>query len=305
MSLRLRLLNQLLGLVAPPIQSRTTDPFAARVNFDRIARLFRRPPNVLHLVDAGPVPLHWVSARRRRIDWVILYLNGGAYLTGSPLTHFALVARIARMTGLQAVMPGYRLAPEHPAPAAFDDAVAAHARLLAKGFAPERIILAGDSAGGGLALALLADLCARNLTPAGLFAFSPWTDLALTGESLVSHADFDWIVPTGQIREAVDLVLAGGDPRDPRVSPLYAAFHRPPPVFFQVGSREMLRDDSRRMAEVLRQAGGQVIVEEWPECPHVWQMLDGYLPEAREALLHTADFVARLVSSSSPPPAGS
>ncbi len=181
MSRRLRLLNLFLGLVAPPLQSRTTDPFDARVNFDRLSRLFRRPPYVLHLVDSGPVPMHWVSVRRQRIDWVILYLNGGAYLTGSPLTHFALVARIAKMTGLQAVMPAYRLAPEHPAPAAFDDVVAAHARLLAIGFAPERIILAGDSAGGGLALALLADLCRRGLAPAGLFAFSPWTDLALTG----------------------------------------------------------------------------------------------------------------------------
>ncbi len=122
---------------------------------------------------------------------------------------------------------------------------------------------------------------------------------------MVSHADFDPIVPTDQVREAVDLVLAGSDPRDPRVSPLYAKFENPPPVFIQVGTREMLLDDSRRMAEVLRSAGGQVTVEEWPDCPHVWQMLDGYLPEARQALDHVAAFVARLVSSSSSPQVGS
>ena len=133
----------------------------ARRDFNLLTRLLREPPYLLHLVDHGAVPLHWVSVRRRRDDWVILYLHGGGYVAGSPLTHIGLAGRIARLTGLQVVLPEYRLAPEHPAPAAFDDATAAHAALLAKGWPADRIILGGDSAGGGLALALLADLCTR------------------------------------------------------------------------------------------------------------------------------------------------
>ena len=301
MSFRLRLLNLGLRWFARPGLAKADDPVASRVGFLRVARLFRMPPGLLHLEDPGPVPLHWVSVRRRHGDWVILYLHGGAYATGSPLTHLALMARIAKLTALQVVAPVYRLAPEYPAPAAFDDAVAAHVMLIAKGYRPDRIILAGDSAGGGLALALLADLGGRGLHPAGLFAFSPWTDLALTGESLLRNAVRDVFIPAERMQVTVDLVRGALPADDPRLSPLYARFDCPPPVMMQVGTTEILLDDSRRMAEVLRRAGAEVVLGEWPDCPHVWQMTDGYVPEARAALLEVAGFVARLVSSSIPP----
>ena len=302
MSFRLRLLNLGLRWLARPGLAKADDPVASRAGFLRVAHLFRMPPHLLHLEDSGPVPLHWVSVKRRNTDWVILYLHGGAYATGSPLTHVALIARIAKLTGLQAAAPAYRLAPEHPAPAAFEDAVLAHARLIAKGYGSDRIILAGDSAGGGLALALLADLCRRGLQPAGLFAFSPWTDLTLTGDSLVRNAVRDVFIPAERMPMTVDLVRGGLPVDDPRLSPLYARFDRPPPVLIQVGTTEILLDDSRRMAEVLRRAGGEVVLREWPDCPHVWQMTDGYVPEARAALVEVAGFVAGLVNSSIPPP---
>ena len=296
MSLRLRLLNHASRWIMRPLLRRTKDVFQARRDFERGARLQRLPPHLLHLVDRGPVPLHWISVRRRHLDPVILFLHGGAYLAGSPRTHLALMARLAQLTRLQVACPDYRLAPEHPAPAAFDDAVAAHARLRAMGYAPDQIILGGDSAGGGIALALLADLCARGQRPAGLFAFSPWTDLAMTGASLQANIAHDTLLPVGRMPEVVDMVLAGFDARDPRISPLYARFDAPPPVFIQVGQGEILRDDSRRMAEVLRQAGGHVTLQEWPNCPHVWHMMDNRLPEARQALRQAADFIGSLLT---------
>ena len=294
MSLALRLFTQVMRWLVQPVLATSSDPGKARRGFRLMARFLRVPPDVLHLVDRGPVPLHWISVRRRNADWVILYLHGGGYITGSPVTHLGLAGRIAALTGLQVASVDYRLAPEHPAPAALEDAKAAHAEILAKGYPPKRIILSGDSAGGGLALALLADLCARGLAPAGLFAFSPWTDLAMTGDSLAANEGRDPLLPVRRMPDLVQMVLGAMDARDPRISPLYAHFDHPPPVLLQVGSVEILLDDSRRIAEVLRQAGGEVTLAVWPDCPHVWQLLDGYLPEARLALLEVRDFVARL-----------
>jgi monoterpene epsilon-lactone hydrolase len=299
MSLRLRLLNWGARWITRPILQRTVDVGRARRDFELGARLQRVPPYLLHLVDRGDQPLHWISVKRRHHDWVILFLHGGGYLSGSPSTHRGVMGRLAQLTGLQVAAPDYRLAPEHPAPAAFDDAVAAHARLLDLGYPPGRIILGGDSAGGGLALALLADLCARGVAPAGVFAFSPWTDLAMTGDSLRLNAPHDPLLPGERMPEVAAMVLGGLDARDPRISPLYARFEAPPPVFIQVGAGEILLDDSRRMADVLRQAGGQVSLQEWRDCPHVWQMMDNRLPEAKRALRQTADFIGFLLSPQS------
>lgn len=307
MSLRLRALVFAARYLARPVLARTRQPEQARRDFNLVSRLLRVPPFLLHLVDPGPVPLHWVSVRRRSTDWVILYFHGGGYVAGSPVTHIGLAGRIAKLTCLPVAAPDYRLAPEHPAPAAFEDALAAHAALLARGYAADRIVLGGDSAGGGLALALLADLCGRGLAPAGAFVFSPWTDLTMTAESLHSNAAADPLLPVARMADLVAMVLGPLDARDPRISPLFARFDQPPSVFLQVGSTEILRDDSLRMAEVLRQAGGVVELAVWPGCPHVWHLLDGYVPEARAALVDAAGFVGRLVevSSLSSPPAGS
>lgn len=299
MSLQLRLLTIAMRWVAKPMLARVKDPVKARWGFVILCKGLRIPPFVLHQVEVGRVPLHWISVKRRRTDWVILYLHGGGYIAGSPTTHLGLTARIAEMTGLQVASPDYRLAPEHPAPAAFEDAVKAHEMILAKGTAPDRIIVAGDSAGGGLALALLADLCGRGLGPAGLFAFSPWTDLTMSSESLVTNSDADPLLPVARMSEAVEMVRGNLSPADPRLSPLAAVFEAPPPVFLQVGQSEILRDDSRRMADSLRRVGGQVQLDEWPGCPHVWHMLDGMLPEARKALVDVAGFVGRLVAATS------
>ena len=301
MSWQLRAMVWGMRRLVRPHLARTTSPAQARRELSLAARCFRAPPHMLHLPRGG---LHWISVGRCDPDRVILFLHGGAYLAGSPFTHAAMLGRLSKLTGLAVVAPDYRLAPEHPAPAAFEDAVAAHGALLAKGYAAEQIVLGGDSAGGGLALALLADLCARGLRPAGLFALSPWTDLALSGDSLRRNARADPLFPVTRMVEAAGYVLGGFPATDPRISPLYARFDAPPPVFLQVGTTEILLDDSRRMAERLRAAGGQVVLTEWPDAPHVWQLLDGYLPEARAALRAVAGFV-RALTPLRPPRSGS
>ena len=298
MSFRLRLATLAMRLFVRPRLVRTLTPQAARRDLDFCGRfVFRAPPYLLHLPGAA---FDWISVGRVREDRVILYLHGGAYLAGSPLSHAPLLGRISQLSGLAVAAARYPLAPEHPAPAQFDAAVAAHAALLECGYAPGQIILGGDSAGGGVALALLADLCRRGKHPAGLFGCSPWTDLAMTGASLRENAATDPLLPLQRMRETVDLVKGGLAVDDPRLSPLYARFDRPPPVFLQVGSTEILRDDSRRIAKILTEAGGRVILQEWPGAPHVWQLLDGYVPEARSALVDLAAFLRSLPLDAGP-----
>jgi epsilon-lactone hydrolase len=294
MSLRLRALTFVMRLLVRPLLARAVQPVKLRRSYDLVARLFLAPPFLLHQVEAGLPALHWVRAGPIHPARIILYLHGGGYVAGNPAGYAAMLGRLSQLTGLHVAAPVYRLAPEHPAPAAFDDAVLAHAGLIARGYAPGDIVLGGDSAGGGLALALLAHLCAHKLHPAGLFAMSAWTDLSLTGASLQSNAAADPILPVAQMPTLVAMVRGDLAPDDPRLSPLFATFNAPPPVFLQVGTTEILLDDTRRMADVLRGAGGQVEVSELPGVPHVLHLADGYLPEARAALQQIARFVVSL-----------
>lgn len=284
MSLQLRLLNFLMRHLARPKLGRARDAKAERRAFLRVARIFRRPPFLLFLDGALPR----ITCRPKRHGHVVLYFHGGAYVTGSPETHQAMVGHLARMSGLAFHVPRYPLAPEHPAPAAYLSALESHAALL-RLYRPEQILLGGDSAGGGLALALMAELCRRGQAPGGLFAFSPWTDLTLSGESLTVNAASEVILPPERVAEAVTLVRGSLAPGDPRLSPLHADFPDPPPVLIQVGTTEVLRDDGRRMAAKLK---GRL--SEWPDCPHGFQMFVGYVPEAGAALREAAAFLRHL-----------
>jgi acetyl esterase/lipase len=293
--MRLWLLSLGLRVFAKPSLARAATPAAARAQFKLGAKVFRAPPYMLHLPGSGPLPLDQISVGAVRDDAVILYFHGGGYLAGSPATHAAMLGRLSKLTGLRVIAPDYRLAPEHPAPAAFEDARTAFEMVLQQGYSPGQIILGGDSSGGGLALALLADLCERRMAPAALFAFSPWTDLAMTGETLRSHAKADPLVPVARIADALGFVLGDLQPVDARISPLYGSFPGVPPVLIQVGTTEVLLDDSRRMAARLRGFGDDVTLSEWARAPHVWQIFDGYVPQARAALREVADFVKRVL----------
>lgn len=295
MSRALRILNGVLRRVVRPRLAVSKSPQQARRNFARFSRLYlKRPPYLAHLVEYGAPPLHHVCVGQPDSHRVLLYFHGGAYICGSPDTHLGLLGRLSEKTGMRVIAPAYRLAPNHTAPAPFEDACAAHSALLEKGIAPCDIVLGGDSAGGGLALALLAHLCARNRRPAAVFAFSPWVDLTLSSESLTRNAACEPFLPVSRLVETRDNALGKTATDDPRASPLFATFDAPPPVQIHVGTTELLLDDSRRMAEHLRAAGGQVELNEWPDAPHLWPLFDGYIPEARLTVASVARFLEQV-----------
>ncbi|MGI4857465.1 MAG: alpha/beta hydrolase fold domain-containing protein [Janthinobacterium lividum] len=247
---------------------------------------------------AATVAAEWIEPASPNmvptLSRTVLYLHGGAYLFCSPRTHRAITCALA-LHGLARVLaPDYRLAPEHPAPAALDDALAAYRSLLAEGVAPASIVVAGDSAGGGLALALLLALRdAGDPLPAAGVLFSPWTDLAVTGGTIERLAESDVLFDGRGVRAAARLYLAGMPDTDWRASPLYGDFTGLPPLLIQASDSEVLLDDARRVVEKARAAGVEVEFREWRGVPHAWQIFAGFLPEARVALHQAGDFIRR------------
>ncbi len=236
-------------------------------------------------VDAGGVPAEWVDAPGAIGAGAILYLHGGGYTVGSVRTHRALVARLAAATGVRALTVDYRLAPEHPYPAALEDALAAYRWLVGGGAEPARIVVAGDSAGGGLAVALLVALRdAGDALPAAGVCISPWTDLACTGASMTTRAGADPMVQRAGLLEMAAAYLGGQDARTPLASPLHADLRGLPPMLVHVGGAETLLDDAIRLAERARAAGTAVDLEVWDDMIHVWHAFSPLLPEADEAV---------------------
>jgi len=236
-------------------------------------------------VDAGGVPAEWVTAAGVSSGRVLLYLHGGAYQIGSPATLRHLVALLSGAARARALSVDYRLAPEHPFPAAIEDALAAYRWLLASGIDPALVAVAGDSAGGGLALGTLVALRdAGDPMPAGAVLLSPWTDLALTGESLRTRAAVDVMIKPDGMPETAALYLAGADPRHPYASPLYADLRGLPPLLIHVGDAEVILDDSTRLAARASEAGVEVSLEIWDDMPHVFPAFAGLLPEADQAI---------------------
>ena len=289
MSWQLDALNGALRRLAKGQIARTADPRHAELTMARAALAFRQPPFLAH--SKRPGGLHWIHVGDCVPGKVVLFLHGGGYVAGSPDTHRGMLGRISKLAAVEICAPDYPLAQEAPFPAAFDAAVRAYRALLDLNYAPTDIVLGGDSAGGGLCLALLSWCCENDLTPAGAFAFSPWTDLALTGDSLQTNAASDPLFDPARIGELVEIYLQGADPRDPRASPLYAEYPGCCPVLIQLSATEILRDDGIRMAARLREFGAEVTVQEEPNTPHVWQIFDGWLPEARASLKDVAAFV--------------
>lgn len=278
-------------VIARPRLRRVSTPALARVDFERFARRgFRRPPFLCLIEDAHGLPR--ITCGAVRPGRILLYLHGGAYIGGSSQSHAGMLARLSRLAAVEVCVPDYPLAPEQPFPAAFEGALGAWETLLAQGYRPRDIILGGDSAGGGLALALLSHLCLRGTPPAALFSMSPWTDLSMRGASLTTNATRDPFLPVERMQELITYILPnGGDPADPRLSPLFGAFPDCPPVLLHYGETEILFDDSARMAAHLRAEGGAVSETVHPSAPHVWHLFDGWVPESRAALREIADFV--------------
>jgi len=297
MSWQRRLLNWWLRSHEKPALSRIGSPQVGRERLERQARHFRVPPFALFQPEnLNGVPATWVTCRSTRPE-VILYFHGGGYFMGSAATHRAMLARLCVMSGLKACLPDYRCAPEHPYPAALDDAEKVWAALLSKGLTAQDIVLGGDSAGGGLMLALLARLLAKGQRPAAAFAFSPWTDLTLSGQSFTENARSDVLLPAGRVKEARDYYAADSNLRDPGLSPLFADLTNAPPILLCFAETEILRDDSTRLATALKKQGVRVTAEMSGHLPHVWPIFQGYLPEADNTLARTANFIRQQLPS--------
>lgn len=278
-------------------RGRHIDIEAWRRDMRAMERLVPRPPAYGEPVEvrAGSLTFHRVTTPASRPERNVLYLHGGGYVSGAPAHYRHFIWRIANAVGACVWVLEYRLAPEHPFPAALEDAVAGYIWLADKTPDTRQLFVIGDSAGAGLALCLLLKLRDDGGSlPGAAVAMSPWTDLALTGRSLTSNAAADPMLNAENLPELAQCYLAGADPRTPYASPLYGDPAGLPPVLIQVGSDEILRDDAVRMAEKLRKENPHTRLEIWSRMPHVWQLFVPVLPEAHRAIAQIEDFIAHL-----------
>lgn len=238
--------------------------------------------------EVGAVPGEWVEVEQS--DATLLYLHGGGYVACSVETHRPITVGYAQR-GLRVFAPEYRMAPEHLFPAAVDDAVAVYRGLLDQGIPAAKIVVGGDSAGGGLALAMLISLRDQGVAlPAAVALFSPWTDLAATGISLVTNDANCALFRGERIGPGALYYLGTADPKNPLASPLYGDLAGLPPMLIHVGQNEVLLDDSRRLADRAREAGVKVEIKIWPVVPHDWQLVPG-MPEAKRSMREAAGFL--------------
>ena len=243
------------------------------------------------------VPVEWITAPNASEDAVLLFLHGGGYVIGSPDSHRHLVANLSEETGLQGLLVDYRLAPEDPFPAAVEDAISVYAALLTHGFEAEEIVVAGDSAGGGLVVAMMLAVRDANLPlPAAGICLSPWNDLTGTAKSLETNASVDPTVTKESLDFFAGEYLGEEDAQNPYASPLFGDFTGLPPLLIQVGSVEVLLDDAVVLAERAKEAGVSVTLEIWDEMIHVWHRYYPVLQEAREANARIGEYVRGIVS---------
>ena len=262
-----------------------------------IERIVPLPPagTRTQVIDADGIGAAHITVPQSRTDRYLLYFHGGGYVVGSAPLYRDFLWRIAVAARASVLYFDYRLAPEHPFPAAIEDAVTAY-RWLADPLDHRRIAFVGDFAGGGLAFAAAHKLRDEGFAlPGAVVALSPWTDLALTGLSLQSNADADAMMDVGGLPVLVNYYLAGTDPRHPYASPLYGDPAGLPPALIQVGSDEILRDDAVRLAEKLKTAGCDIEIEVWPRMPHVWQLYARIVPEGRDAIERIGMFLHRKI----------
>lgn len=265
----------------------------ARSTFDLIGGVSRYKKKCSFLEFATEdFKADWLNPINMNFSRIILFLHGGAYVNGSPLAYRDLTCRFARAAKALVLVVDYRLAPEHPYPAALEDAEAAYNWLLSQTFSNSQMAFIGDSAGGGLVLSLLQDLKKKNLPlPACAVLLSPWTDLSCSLPSMQENASKDPMLDPVLALDRARRYACSLDLRDPAVSPLYGDFSGLPPLLIHVGSDEILLDDSRFLAEKARRAGTFVDLEIWDNMFHVWHFLAGILPQGRKAIQRIAEFI--------------
>ena len=246
-------------------------------------------------VDVDGVPGEWSIVRGSDVSRALLYLHGGGYCSGSIVSHRRMVTEAGRAAGVRTLAIGYRLAPEHPFPAALDDALTAWRFLGDHGITAAHIAIGGDSAGGGLTVALVNRLReGKEELPGCMWLVSPWTDLTLSGTTLVTNDAADPIIHRSYLVELADAYVPVGMARtDPRISVLYADLKGLPPMLVQVGSAETLLDDSTRLAAAAGAAAVPVTLEIWPHMIHAWHLWNAHLEPGRRALASAGAFIRR------------
>ena len=245
-------------------------------------------------VNAGGVTAEWVTAEGASDSRVVLYFHGGGYIIGSPRTHRPMLAELSHASGARVLALDYRLAPEHPFPAPVEDAVASYRWLLNEGYDPARIAVAGDSAGGGLTVAMMVQARYVGLpVPGAAVCISPWVDMEGLGDSMETRAEADPMVMKEGLLLSAKTYLGGSDPRAPLAAPLYADLRGLPPILIQVGDAEVLLDDSTRLAGVAREAGVEVEMDVWDDMIHVWHLFAPILPEGKQAISQAGEFIKK------------
>ena len=251
-------------------------------------------------VTANGVKAEWTATPNDLRDAALLYLHGGGYVIGSLDSHRHLAAEAGRAAGIAALALDYRLAPEHPFPAAVDDAIAGYRFLLGRGISPGRVAIAGDSAGGGLVVAAMLAIREAGLPQPGCgWCISPWVDMEGIGESMSSKAEADPMVQKAGLLEMAGLYLGGTDPRSPLAAPIYADLMGLAPLLIQVGAAETLLDDAIRLAQVAGAADVAVDLQVWPEMIHVWHIFHPELSAGRRAIAAGGDFARAMMSRGS------
>ena len=276
-----------------------TSPDQFRVWYEMFTGQFDVPAEaIVEPVGVGGVTGEWVSAPGASERRAVLYLHGGGYMIGSTRTHRLPMFHLSQASDARVLVLNFRLAPEHPFPAAVEDAVAAYRWLLTQGITPGDIVIGGDSAGGGLTLATLVALrYMGDPLPAAGMSHSGWTDLANTGGTFATKAEEDPLIDKETVDAMAAAYLGDRSRTTPLASPYYADLRELPPLLMQVGEAEVLLDDTLRTAERARDAGVDVTLTRWEAMPHVWQVFVSFLPEARQSLDECGAFIKKHMAS--------
>lgn len=272
---------------------RPVDVAERRKRLDALGAQYPLPGDVqLEPVVANGVRAEWTTTPEADPAHAILFLHGGGYMAGSLISHRHMIACAGREARARTLALDYRLAPEHPFPAALEDALAGYRFLLSQGFEPARIAIAGESAGGGLAVATLTSLRDSGVgLPACAWLSSPWVDLEVVGESVDSKATVDPMIQKPYLLELAAAYLKGADPRSPLASPIHADLRGLPPMLIQVGSAETLLDDSVRLARAAAMVDVRVTLEVWPDMIHAWHLFYQQLGAGRRSLAAVGAFI--------------
>ena len=268
-----------------------------RTRLDALGTRYSLPADLrVEAADANGVAAEWTTTPEAEPSSAVLFLHGGGYVSGSLDSHRHMIGQAGREAQTRTLSLAYRLAPEHPFPAALEDVIAGYHFLLSQGFDPKRVAVAGESAGGGLAIAMLVSLRDRGVPlPACTWCSSPWVDLEAIGGSMTAKAPVDPLIQKAYLMELAADYLKGGDPRMPLASPLYADLRGLPPMLIQVGSAETLLDDSVRLAGVAGAADVRVRLEVWPDMIHAWHLFYPQLADGRRALAQVGAFIRSML----------